>query len=414
MILKRFSRKNELFDVSDTARDKYYAFQKRYGDNSLKDSEYEEYKLLKRIPSLKRRSRIVVREFLLFQSELIAYLIKILHLSFIRFESGKTTFVTVLYRQRGKYAKRFVHSGMAGLAALGVMIAPVIANEFPGSNVDPWSIQSPSAVLTTATEESGISTDISAKPRGKTIEYTVTDGDTVSSIAEKFGVSVDTILWQNGMTPNDRIKPGQKLQILPVTGVSHKVVKGDTVFSIAKKYDTSAQGIVDFPYNTFVNDETFELAIGQVIIVPEGVKPEEKAKAPRTRQLTPDAGTVVASGQFVWPTSGTISQGFFWYHKGIDIANRAAPGIVAADSGTVVVAGWVDNYGYGNRVIIDHGNGFRTLYGHLSSIYVRVGQTVARGDAIGKMGSTGRSTGTHLHFEIIKGSTYLSPLSILR
>ena len=186
MILKRFSRKNELFDVSDTARDKYYAFQKRYGDNSLKDSEYEEYKLLKRIPSLKRRSRIVVREFLLFQSELIAYLIKILHLSFIRFESGKTTFVTVLYRQRGKYAKRFVHSGMAGLAALGVMIAPVIANEFPGSNVDPWSIQSPSAVLTTATEESGISTDISAKPRGKTIEYTVTDGDTVSSIAEKF------------------------------------------------------------------------------------------------------------------------------------------------------------------------------------------------------------------------------------
>ena len=105
---------------------------------------------------------------------------------------------------------------------------------------------------------------------------------------------------------------------------------------------------------------------------------------------------------------------FYWYHKGIDIANKAAPDVLAADSGKVVIAGWPDGYGYGNRVLIDHGNGYRTLYAHLSRIYVIPGQTVTRGSAIGKMGSTGRSTGVHLHFEVIKGGSYLSPLSMLK
>ena len=351
-----------------------------------------------------------------FFKEFFSYLGVILHLSFIRFETSKNIFVTVLYRQRGKNAKRFVHSGMAGLAFVGVMIAPVIAQEFPGTRVDPWEIETASSVLSTSVEEGGIETDFSDKPRGKIIEYSVSEGDTVSSIAQKFGVSTDTILWQNDIDEKDRIKPGQTIEILPVTGVSHKVAKGETVFSIAKKYDAPEQAIVDFPYNTFVNDETFELAIGQIILVPEGIKPVERAPTarPRIRQLTPDAGTVVASGAFVWPTSGQISQGFAWYHKGVDIANRSAPDILAADSGTVVVAGWPDNYGYGNRVIIDHGNGYKTLYGHLSKIYVVSGQTVSRGSAIGKMGSTGRSTGNHLHFEVVKNGTYISPLTVLR
>lgn len=174
------------------------------------------------------------------------------------------------------------------------------------------------------------------------------------------------------------------------------------------------QSIVDFPYNAFVNDETFELAIGQVVVVPDGVKPAERPTSPRIRQVTPDAGTVVASGTFVWPTGGTITQRSVWYHQGIDIANRVAPNVLAADSGTVIVAGWPDGYGYGNRVIIDHGNGYRTLYAHLSQIYVVPGQTVARGNAIGKMGSTGRSTGIHLHFEVILNGVHLNPLNVLR
>ncbi|KKQ98287.1 MAG: Peptidase M23 family protein [Candidatus Woesebacteria bacterium GW2011_GWB1_39_12] len=382
--------------------------------NGLSDSQAKEYRILTFFEDVLPRLNEIFSEFKNFAFELTNYLARILHLSFLRFEMGKSLFAAILYRQRGKYAKRFVHSGMAGLAALGVMIAPVIAKEFPGRTLDPWDIPSPSSVLSASVEETGISTDISSKPRDKIIEYEVQEGDTVSGVADKFAVSQDTILWQNDLSARDRIKPGQTLEILPVSGISHKVAKGDTVYSIAKKYDSSPQAVVDFPFNTFVNDETFELAIGQSIIVPDGIKPEERPTAPRTRRITPDAGTVVASGAFVWPASGTISQNFVWYHKGIDIANRAAPDILAADAGTVITAGWPDNYGYGNRVVIDHGNGYRTLYGHLSRIYVTPGQTVVRGAAVGKMGSTGRSTGIHLHFEVTKEGAYLNPLSVLR
>lgn len=351
-----------------------------------------------------------VRTFLL---ELFRYLIKHLHLSYLKFEGGKDVFVTALYRQRGRLARTLMHSGMAGIAALGVMIAPAVTQEFPGRNINPWDIPQTSNVLSATTENPDTETFFT-DVRDKIITYTVVEGDTVGSIAEKFGISGDTVRWQNNLGPKDPIKVGQTLEILPVTGVSHKVQKGDTVYSIAKKYDGDSQAIADFPFNVWKNDETLELAIGQVVIVPDGVKPADIPTAPRIRQLTPDAGTVVASGQFVWPTGGTITQRFVWYHKGVDIANRAAPNVLAADSGRVIVAGWPDNSGYGNRVVIDHGNGFRTLYGHLSQIYVKEGQTVTRGSALGKMGTTGRSTGIHLHFEVIQNGVHINPLGVLR
>ncbi len=349
-----------------------------------------------------------------FSGILLRYLIKHVHLSFLHIEKRKSGFVTVLYRQRGKYARRLMHSGMAALSALGVVIAPVVAQEFPGRSVDPWSYSSQS-VLSVSAEENDITTEFSDHQyRDKIIKYTVQEGDTVSTIAQKFDISEDTIRWQNNISVRSTIKVGDELEILPVTGVSHKVQKGDTVYSIAKKYDTDPQGIVNFPFNTFVNDETFELAVGQIIIVPDGVKPSESGApaTPRSRPTTPNAGTVTATGSFAWPASGTITTSFSWYHPGIDIANRAAPPIIAADSGTVITAGW-DGTGYGNMIIIDHGNGYRTRYGHLKAIYVSVGQTVQRGNAIGQMGSTGRSTGTHLHFEIYKVGTRISPLSVL-
>lgn len=354
----------------------------------------------------------LIEDFEQFVSELARFISKTLHIQFIRFETKKGTFVTALYRQRGKLARRLIHSGMAGLAALGVVIAPVIAQEFPGKEVDPWEVPTSTAVLSAASENPETSTFIS-DVRGEVIEYTVNSGDTVGSVAEKFGVSADTIRWENDLT-RDTIKERQVLRILPITGISHTVKKGDTVYSIAKKYDVDPQVIVNYPFNSYANDETFDLAIGQTVIVPDGVKPSAQATTPRIRQITPDAGTVVASGNFVWPTSGGITQNFVWYHPAIDIANRAAPNILAADSGTVVGAGWLDNYGYGNRVIIDHGNGYRTLYAHMSAIYVVPGQTVSRGSAIGRMGSTGRSTGTHLHFEVIRNGVHLNPLSVLQ
>ena len=345
-----------------------------------------------------------------FYSELLVFIVRKLHLSFWRFEKGKGFVVEALYKQRGKFARRFVHTGMATLAAIGIIIAPSIAKEFPGRSVNPWDVNTQPMVLSAFAENTETGTVIS-DVRDKIIEYKVQSGDTVSSIADKFGISADTIRWQNSLT-KDTVKVGQSLEILPVTGISHKVKKGDTVYSIAKLYDTSPQAVVDFPFNAFSNDETFELAIGQTIIVPDGVMP--KAQVPtRIRQITPNAGTVVASGSFVWPTSGTITQRFVWYHPGLDIANSGGPDILAADSGTIIAAGW-DPSGYGNKVIIDHGNGYRTLYGHMQTIYVVVGQTVSRGNRIGRMGSTGRSTGPHLHFEVYLNGVRFNPLNILK
>lgn len=365
---------------------------------------------------LRKSFSLLFLDIKVFASELLAYVSGSSQTAFMKFGKGKDFAVTSLYTQRGKLAKRLMHSGMAGIAAFGVMVAPIVAEEFPGSGLDPWEAPSPSQVLSASDSEMTETQFAQHEYRDRIVEYTVQAGDTVSTIAEKFGVTVDTIRWQNNLASRDAIKVNQVLEILPLSGVTHKVRKGDTVYSIAKKYDVDAQAIVNYPFNVFVNDETFELAIGQVLVVPGGVKPEEVQWSPvaRVRQVTPDAGTVVASGQFVWPAQGSITQYFAWYHKALDIANRAAPPILAADSGTIVVAGWLDNYGYGNRVIIDHGNGLRTLYAHLSRIYVNVGQTVNRGDAIGQMGSTGRSTGTHLHFEVIQNGTTINPLSVLR
>jgi murein DD-endopeptidase MepM/ murein hydrolase activator NlpD len=348
----------------------------------------------------------------IFFVELSSFVLKSLHLSFLLFEERKGVFVTALYRQRGKLSRRLTHTGMAAVAAMGAMLAPIIAQEFPGKNVDPWQVAAAPSVLSASTDDPAVDTQISQNIKYSTTDYQVQEGDTVASIAKKYGVSEDTIRWQNSLV-RDKIKVGQTLQILAVSGVAHKVQKGDTVYSIAKKYDSEAQAVVDFPFNTFSNDETFELAIGQTVIVPEGIMPEGALATPRPRQITPDAGTVVASGQFVWPTQGTITQRFAWYHPGLDIANRSTPLVVAADAGRVTFAGGSGG-GYGNMVMIDHGNGYITRYAHLSQVMVINGQSVGRGSTIGRMGSTGRSSGPHLHFEIFSSGTRLSPLSFLK
>lgn len=216
-----------------------------------------------------------------------------------------------------------------------------------------------------------------------------------------------------------KVKAGQKLAILPVDGVLHKVRRGETIYTIAKKYgldEAQAQAIVNYPFNSFANDETFALSVGQDLVIPDGVMPvaEMLPETPFAAVLTPNAGTVSPTGQFVWPAQGRITQGYKFYHHAIDIANHDGGPIVAADSGRVTVAGWTDNTGYGNRVMIDHGNGFVTLYGHMSVIAVQVGQTVRRGDLLGQMGSTGRSTGTHLHFEIRVSNVGQDPMNYLK
>lgn len=351
--------------------------------------------------------------FIDYLSFLFSYFQKKLRLNFFRFEKGKSFLVENLYRQRGKLVRPFLHTGMAGLVIIGFLLAPVVKAIIPQD--EGWE-GSQSAILKPETSlEQALTTQISFKPRDSIQPYQVKEGDTLSSIAEKFGVSLDTIRWQNNLKTVDAIKPGQILEIPPTTGVVHKVKRGETIYTIAKKYDVDAQMVVNWPFNSFSNDETFELSVGQTLIVPEGVMPQEVLwEAKRYfAYTTPDAGTVTATGQFVWPASGQITQSPVWYHMAVDIANKNMPPVLAADSGTVISCNYL-KWGYGNHVMIDHGNGFVTLYGHLNAIYVNPGQTVNRGAVIGQMGSSGRSTGTHLHFEIRQAGVLQNPLSYLK
>jgi len=329
------------------------------------------------------------------------------------FERIKTLLAVRLYQRRGRWIAPFIHVGMALLVVVGITLGPVLIEEKLST---PWREEETSHFLFSSAkaEEVETSTWVSIKPRGEIIEYQIQAGDTVSTIAEKFGVSVDTIRWENDLKSVKDIKPGQVLRILPVSGIRHRVKPGDTIYSIAKKYQVDPQVVVDWPYNSFANDETFALAVGQELIIPDGVKPKETPTTPRPVYYAQVPGGGVGTGKFVWPTSGYISQGFSWYHRAIDIANKDAPDILAADGGKVILAGWIAPVAYGNHLVIDHGNGFTTLYAHMSQIYVDIGQQVVRGQAIGKMGSTGRSTGIHLHFEIRQNGSAQNPLNFLK
>lgn len=345
---------------------------------------------------------------------------------FSKFESLKDVIVDLLYKRRGKYSRPFLHTGMMSLLVFGVTFGPMIVEESVSASEQTSEVL-PSGVLTSATDYGNSITTIQGKEvaefrGGEILRHTVEDGETYSSIAQRYNLDVNTVLWQNNATAKSTIKPGDSLEILPVDGVRHKVKKGETIFTIAKYYgldESQAQGIVNYPFNEFQDDESFTLTVGQYLMVPDGVRPEEKKTptAPRSNvasRLTPDAGSVSSQGSFVWPASGKITQGYRFYHKAFDIANRGGGNILAADAGRVIMAGWPDNSGYGNRVMIDHGNGYITLYAHLSLIQVQVGQTVRRGDLIGQMGSTGRSTGVHLHFEIRNNGVLEDPGRYLR
>lgn len=343
---------------------------------------------------------------------------------FVKFESGKDVLVDLLYKQRGKYSRPFLHTGMMGLMLFGVTFGPLIIEE--GVSAQETTPILTSGVISPVSDYTNELSTTQAKEvaqfrGGEILEHTIEEGETLSSIAARYNLSVNTILWENSLTESTKIKPGDKVRILPVDGIRHKVRKGENIYSIAKTYgldETQAQGIVNYPFNEFQDDENFTLTVGQWLVIPDGVKPEERyiaqSRATLASRLTPDAGSVSATGSFVWPATGMITQGYRFYHRAIDIANRSAGAILAADSGRVTVAGWPDNSGYGNRVMIDHGNGYVTLYAHMSLVQVQVGQSVQRGDVIGQMGSTGRSTGTHLHFEIRKSGVLEDPQKYLR
>jgi len=328
------------------------------------------------------------------------------------FEKIKDLIVAFLITKRGKYSQSFLNTSFFLLVASALIGGPIIAENNPfnsGIEIDGSRYQAEEVSYNPY--EGSLRTVISVKPRDSIVNYSVVGGDTLASIAKKFNISVDTIKWTNNLK-TDTIKPGQSLKIPPVTGVVHKVVSGETIYTIAKKYSTDAQKIVNFPFNDFTDLDSFGLTAGQTLYVPDGVIEEEQPRVSQRFLAQIQAG-VRGSSNFIWPTSGMITQYPVWYHMALDIANSSGPAVIAADSGTVIFVGCV-RYGYGCHVIIDHNNGYQTLYGHLSSYSVEAGDSVSQGNQIGVMGSTGMSTGTHLHFEVRSGGTLLNPLNFLK
>lgn len=248
--------------------------------------------------------------------------------------------------------------------------------------------------------------------------YIVEGGDTISSIAATFGVSQSTILWENNLSDTDYIKPGQKLTILPIDGVSHTVKKGDTIASIAKKYKADEEKILTF--NRLASGEA--LTEGEELIVPDGVVDRPNAPAPSApRSLSrrfafiniPPPARATIGARLQWPAqSHRINQYYKFRHTGIDIDGDVGQPIYAADSGVVESVIYA-RYGYGYHVIINHGGGRETLYGHASRIFVRPGQSVKRGQTIALIGLTGRTTGAHVHFEVRVNGGFRNPLSYL-
>lgn len=258
-----------------------------------------------------------------------------------------------------------------------------------------------------------------APPRSKAPRpqvYTVEEGDTIAGIAAKFDISANTILWANGLRSTQLLKVGDNLTILPTTGVLHTVRSGDTVSGIAAKYDAAGKDIME--YNDLTEDA--KLAIGQKVIVPDGYIEEVTAPriVPRDTRIAdrdhdgPTPEPVEGDGEsLIWPTTSKhISQYFRWGHTGIDIDNRSRPAVYAAKPGTVEFAGWMG--GYGNLLIVNHGGGAQTYYAHLDKFYVGKGASVDQGAAVGQMGSTGRSTGPHLHFEYRVNGRPVNPLGL--
>jgi murein DD-endopeptidase MepM/ murein hydrolase activator NlpD len=326
------------------------------------------------------------------------------------FEGIKDIIVAFLIVKRGKYSSSFLNSSFLMIVAAAIVGGPIIAENTPFfQSFDNQTNKYQAVVVSYNPYGGSLSTVFSVKPRDKEENYSVKSGETLALIAKKFDISVDTIKWANDLK-SDLIKPNQELKIPPVTGIVHKVASGETIYTIAKKYHTDAQNIVNFPFNSFEDLDTFSLMAGQTLYVPNGTIEPEKAIYQFVASIQ---GGTKGSSTFIWPTSGVITQYPVWYHMALDIANPSAPAVLAADSGTVAYAGW-NSTGYGNMVLIDHGNGYQSLYGHLSSYSVAVGDSVAQGSQIGMMGSTGRSSGTHLHFEIRSGGTILNPLNFLR
>ncbi len=305
----------------------------------------------------------------------------------------------ILFVQIVVPANRFSLSEFLSGLALEIITVSVKQNSqtvpilSPATNIDPKPVGGGDIIIVGGTALFSVESSL---PEATAISvYTVHSGDTLSGIAKMFDVTVNTIAWANNIQGRI-IHEGQELVILPITGVMHTVAKDETLASIAKKYEGNLEEIAN--YNELATNAS--LVVGQIIIVPDGVvaaPPSSIFSAP----LRGGSGPSI-TGYYLWPVNGgALTQGLHGYN-GIDIGAPTGTGILAAAVGTVIIAkgggGW--NGGYGNYVVIRHDNGTQTLYAHMSQVLTIAGARVQQGSAIGNVGSTGKATGPHLHFEV--------------
>jgi LysM repeat protein len=252
--------------------------------------------------------------------------------------------------------------------------------------------------LYSETGPSGTMADISdIAPTTQISTYIVRTGDTLSEIASMFNVSVNTILWANEGLTTKNLQVGQTLIILPVSGIRHKVNKGDTLSSIITKYKVRIDDVLE--YND-LNSQSV-LAVGETIIIPDAELPYIPTAKPQLTAALHGASGPSYPGYYKRPLVGGVrTQGLHGYNA-VDIAAPVGTPVYAAAAGTVIISlNGLWNQGYGNYVVVAHQNGTQTLYAHASKLLVSVGQKVNQGDTLALVGSTGKSTGPHLHFEI--------------
>lgn len=290
-----------------------------------------------------------------------------------------------------------------------VVNSPIEEDDNINTGVSPDS----SSLVILSPEETGISDVTTEISRTKMVEYIVQSGDVLGKIAETFGVSVNTILWENNLTWSSTIRPGQKLKILQDSGINHEVVAGDTVLAIAKKYQSDIDKIVEANKLADASD----INIGDLLFIPDGVRP---TRIVSSYQTPDDTSTVIPPSadpntdtKLLWPVlSKQITQYYHIGHSGLDIGDKKGNPIYAAEAGKVERAGWSNGYGY--NVIINHGNGIQTLYAHASKLLVEDGDSVSRGQTIALVGSTGWSTGPHLHLEVRVNGVRKNPINYIK
>ena len=257
-------------------------------------------------------------------------------------------------------------------------------------------------------------TEVSTLIRDEFINHAVEEGETLWTIAYKYELNIDTLRWANKIDDPNNLKVGSIITVPPVNGMVYMTKNGDTLIRIASSWGVTTADLKKF--NSLNSDE---ITPDKQLVIP-GARPVVAAPVYTYYSSATKAydGIITpGTGNFIWPIASSsrfITQYFSWYHSGIDADWRNGSVIIAADTGTVVAANWGWGGGYGNHIIIDHGNGYQTLYGHLSSISVAVGETVGQGQVIGVMGSTGNSTGPHLHFEVRNNGRALNPFNFVK